>query len=194
MKTTFGLVFALILATTPVDAQKITLDIAHDFDFASVETFNVAAAAPGGAIDEVTESRLRYAVIRELAHAGLRSVSADPDLVVTYLVTTEQAAVVDHPELGANGVHGGWAAWRGGAPAASPASAVFAGGMLVVDAFDPAAQMMVWRAVGVVGADLDPEKRRRRIDKLLDTLGKRWAKILHRVRPSEAAGARDEVE
>jgi hypothetical protein len=194
MKTTFALAVSLILATTSVDAQKITLDIAHDFDFASVDTFNVAAAAPGGSIDEVTESRLRYAIIRELAQAGLRSVSAEPDVVVTYLVTTEQGAVVDHPELGANGVHGGWAAWKGGAPSASPTATVFADGMLVVDAFDPAAQMMVWRAVGVVGADLDPEKRRRRIDKLLDTLGKKWAKILHRERPPDAAGARDEVE
>ena len=39
MKRALGIVFVLALVATPAVAQKVTIDYAHDFDFAAAKTF-----------------------------------------------------------------------------------------------------------------------------------------------------------
>ena len=37
---------------------------------------------------------------------------------------------------------------------------------------------MIWRGAGTVTVKSKPEKQQKQIDKILDKLGKKWAKIL----------------
>jgi ABC-type phosphate transport system substrate-binding protein len=52
-------------------------------------------------------------------------------------------------------------------------------GTLIVDAYDPVNQQLVWRGSGVVTVRDKPEKRNKQIDNILKKLGKRLDKILH---------------
>jgi hypothetical protein len=166
-------VIVLTLAATPVLGQKVTFDYDQNFDFASVETFRLVDTVETNAPDQLTHDRIRYAIIRELAEAGLTSASCDADLDVTYHLLSADTAAIDTASFGDEGVAPGWSASAGRTP-----SSTTSGGALVIDASDPDDATVVWRGTGRVNFEAKPEKQRQQIEKILAKLGKRWEKLL----------------
>ncbi len=178
MKKALGLLFVLTLASTPVPAQKITIDYAHDFDFSSVETFEYLRTPETNAPDDLTDHRIRNSIIRELHKNGLKSTSSDADLYVTYHLTSQENTVLNTTGFGYGGYHGGWGRWGGGMGSATTTASTYTEGTLIIDAYGPDEKKMVWRGTGTVTVKPKPEKQQKQIDKIVSKLGSKWAKIL----------------
>jgi Domain of unknown function (DUF4136) len=103
-----NLFVVLALTSTPALAQKITIDYAHEFDFSVVETFEYVRTPETNAPDELTDNRIKNAIIRELFEGGLNSASSNPDLYVTYHMTTKEYPVYNTTSFGYGGFYGGW--------------------------------------------------------------------------------------
>lgn len=172
------LLVIMIVVSIPALAQKITIDYAHDFDFSSVETFQYVRTAESNAPDEITDNRIKNAIIRELFEGGLNSASSDPDLYVTYHLTSQENTVYNTTSFGYGGFHGGWGRWGGGMGTATTTASTYTEGTLIIDAYGPNEKKMIWRGTGTVTVKSKPEKQIKQIDKILDKLGKKLAKIL----------------
>jgi hypothetical protein len=184
----------MLLLATPSWAQKVTIDYAHDFDFESTKTFLYVDSPGTNPSDQLLSNRIVDAIKRELVEAELTEVSEggpEPDLVITYHVTTQENQSLTSTTMGAGGPHAmamgrggrgaGWGAWGGGVGMATTTTRVHTSleGTLIVDAYDPVTEQLVWRGSGVVNVKDKPEKRTKQIDSILSKLGKRWDKILH---------------
>ena len=178
MRKLFTLLFVLAVASTPALAQKVTIDYAHDFDFSSVETFEYVRTAESNAPDELTDNRIKNAIIRELSEGGLQSVSSDPDLYITYHQTSKENTVYNTTSFGYGGFHGGWGRWGGGMGTATTTASTYTEGTLIIDAYGPDEKKMIWSGTGTVTVKSKPEKQTKQINNILDKLGKKWAKIL----------------
>ena len=179
MKKTLALLFAIGMVSALALATEITIDYAHDFDFVSVKTFEYVQTVESNAPDQITDGRIRAAIIRELTEGGLTRVESDPDLFVTYHLTSEDDTIYDTSFFGYSTFGDGWGGWGAGmgATAATLVSA-YKKGTLVVDAFRPDDKKIVWRATGSVPVNASPEKQSKQVDKIMKDLGKRWRKIL----------------
>ena len=171
------LLFVLAVASTSALAQKITIDYAHEFDFSLVETFEYVRTEESNASDELTDNRIKNAIIRELFEGGLNSASSNPDLYVTYHMTTKENTVYNTTSFGYGGFYGGWGPWGGGMGATTIAS-TYIEGTLIIDAYEPDGKKMLWRGTGTVKSTAKPEKQQEQIIKILSKLGKKWDKIL----------------
>ena len=186
MKKILGLLAVLALATTPVLAQKVTIDYAHDFDFDPVKTFAYVAPTDSGARDQLADNRIRSAIIRQLKKGGLEQVDSDADLYITYHVTTQDNTVFNTTSFGYGGYGGGWGGYgrrgyggyHGGIGSTSTTASTYTEGTLIIDAYEPRDKKMVWRGTGTVTVKDNPEKQSKQIDSILAKMGKKWDKIL----------------
>lgn len=175
MKTTTGLLLVLALASMPAAAQRITTDFAREFDFSSISTYTVSGIAAGDPSGQLTDDRIRHAIIRELHRAGLLTATSNPDLrVEVRLITTDRAA---NEATSATDVEPGpgWTGWNGAPPSPAPPTSA---GTLVIDAIDTETDALVWRATSTIKTTTKPEKRHKKIDKAISKMGKRWRAIL----------------
>lgn len=188
MRKTIGLLIVLGLVATPALAQKVTVDYAHEFDFEKVKTFQYVDTPESNAQNQLVDGRIRDAIIRELTDGGLRQVESDPDLFITYHVTSEENTVYNTTATGFGGYggyYGGWGGYGGygyggmGMASATTTSYTFTEGTLIIDAYEPGEKKMVWRGTGTVTVKENPEKLSKQIDKILRKIGKKWDKILH---------------
>jgi hypothetical protein len=182
MKKILVLLSFFALAATPTFAQKVNIDYAHDYDFDKVKTFQYVETKDSNAKDQLVDGRIKDAIIRELNEGGLKQVESDPDLFVTYHVTTKDETVLNTTGFGYGGFGAGWGAWGWGGgmgmSTATTTSSTYTEGTLIIDAFDPGDKKMVWRGTGTVTVASNPDKLTRQIDNILSKLGKKWDKIL----------------
>lgn len=183
MKKLIGIAVVLWLAATPALAQKVTIDYAHEFDFKPVKTFLYVDTPDTDVQNPMMADRIVGALKRELVEIGLTEVQEDPDLVVTYQVTTQENQVLTTTGMGwgGAGMGGGWGGWGGGGMAMGTSTTrahTSTEGTLVLDAYDPVEKKLVWRGMGTVTLKGKPENQIKQIDKVLKKLGSRWEKIL----------------
>jgi len=177
MKRTIGLLIVLGLAATPAFAQKVYIDYAHDFDFSSVKTFQCVDTEESNAQNPMMHDRIVGAIKRELSDNG-KEVTENPDLYITYHITTEQNTRYNTTTFGYGGYGGGWYGYGGGMGSSSTTATNYTVGTLIIDAYDPVEKKMIWRGTGTVTVKAKPEKQIKQVDKILTKLGKRWDKIL----------------
>lgn len=178
MKKHIGLAIVLALIATPALAQKITIDYAHDFDFQALKTFQYVETKDSNSSNELMNGRIKDAIIRELTEGGLKQVDTNPDLFVTYHMTTAEKTVYNTTSFGYGGHHRGWGGWGGGMGSATTTASNYTEGTMLIDAYGPGDKKMVWRGTGTVTVKDKPEKQTQQVDKILSKLGKKWDKIL----------------
>jgi len=189
MKKALGLVFVLALAATPAMAQKVTVDYAHDFDFSGVKTFQYVDTKESNSENDLMAGRIVEMIKKELREGGLTEVQENPDLFVTYHVTTEEMSSFNTTSMGYGGYGGygdGWGGWGGyggygmGGMGGSSTTyeTKYTEGTLIVDGYDPAEKKLVWRGTGMVTIKDKPEKQIKQVDKILKKIGAKWDKIL----------------
>jgi hypothetical protein len=189
MKKIFGLLLILAVVAGPSIAQKITIDYAHDFDFESVKTFTYVETKDSNAGNDLTDNRLKAAIIREVTEGGAKQVDSNPDLYLTYHVTTEDNTVFNTTSYGYGGYGPGWGGYgrygygygygygMGGMDTTTRAY-TYTDGTLIIDAYNPADKQLVWRGTGTVTLKAKPEKQAKQVDKILAKMGDKWDKIL----------------
>jgi len=178
MKKTLGLLIIIGLAALPASAQKVTIDYAHDYDFQSVKTFQYVESKDSKASDQLMDGRIKDAIIKRLTEGGLTQVEADPNIYVTYGITTQKNAVYNTTSMGYGGYGLGWRGWGMGMGSSTTTESTYTEGTLIIDAYDSGDKKLVWRGTGTVTVKAKPEKVNKQIDNIMNKLGKRWQKIL----------------
>lgn len=178
MNKLLGICIVLAFALVPAYAQKITIDYAHDFDFAKVKTFKYVETKDSNAQDPLMDGRLKTAIVRELTEGGLKEVDSDADLFVTYHLSSKENTVLNTTSFGYGGWGRGWGGWGGSMGTSTTTASTYTMGTLLIDAFEPAEKKMVWRGSGTVTLKQQPEKISKQIDKVLAKMGQKWDKIL----------------
>ena len=186
MKKALGLIILLGLAASPALAQKVNIDYAHDFDFSGPETFEYVNTEESNAQNPMMADRIESMIKAKLKAGGATEVTENPDLYITYHVTTEQQTSYTTTSFGYGGYGGGWGGYGrygyggyGGSMGSSTTTARnYTVGTLIIDAYDGTEKKMIWRATGEITVKDKPEKQIKQVEKILDKIGKKWAKIL----------------
>ena len=186
MKKTLGLLIVLGLAASPALAQKITIDYAHDYDFSKDETFQYVNTEESNASNPMMADRIEALIKQKLKEGGATEVTENPDLYVTYHITTEQQTSYTTSSFGYGGYYGGWGGYGGygyggygpGMTSSTTTAHNYTEGTLIIDAYDGAEKKMIWRATGTVTVKDQPEKQIKQVEKILTKIGKKWEKIL----------------
>jgi hypothetical protein len=184
MRRMFGLLIVCAVMATPALAQKITIDYAHDYDYSQVKTFIYVDTEDTNAGNDLADDRLRNAILTELRERGLEQVASDPDIYVTYHVTTEDNVVFNTTSFGYGGWGPGWGGYgRWGYPGYGMADSTtrattYTDGTLIIDAYEPDEKKLVWRGTGTVTLKEKPDKVTQQIDNILNKMGAKWDKIL----------------
>jgi hypothetical protein len=127
--------------------------------------------------------RIQAMIKKELKEGGLREVTENPDVFVTYHVTTADKKSYTTSSYGYGGYWGGWGGYGryGYGPSMTSSTTreyEYTEGTLIIDAYDAAEKKMIWRGTGTVTVKDNPEKRVKQVEKIFNKLGKRWDKIL----------------
>ena len=186
MKKVLGLVFVLALVATPAIAQKVTVDYAHEFDFSGVKTFQYVDTEESNSKNELMAGRIEGLIKKELREGGLTEVQENPDLYVTYHVTTEEMSSFNTTGVGYGGYGGygpGWGGYgygygAGGMATSTTYETKYTEGTLIIDGYDPTDKKLVWRGTGTVTVKDKPEKQIKQVENILAKIGKKWDKIL----------------
>ncbi len=178
MKRILGFSAAVLLLAMPAAAQKVTIDYAHDFDFDGVETFQYVDTPESNSADPLMNGRIEAAIKRELREGGLTEVTEDPDIYVTFHITSKDKTVYNTTNFGYGGYGAGWRGWGMGMGSSTTTASSYTEGTLILDGYTATDKKMVWRGTGTVTVGASPEKRTKQVDKILAKLGQRWDKIL----------------
>jgi Domain of unknown function (DUF4136) len=169
---------AALLVAGPALAQKVNIDYAKDMDFKDVKTFQYIQKEDSGVKDSLMADHITQMLKAKLTASGLSEVTANPDIYVTYHVTTKTTPVLNTTGFGYGGFGPGWGAWGGGLSSATTTVSEYTTGTLVVDAYGPDDKKLVWRGTGTVDVSDKPDKVTKQVQDILDKLGDRWQKIL----------------
>ena len=189
MKKALGLIFVMALIATPALAQKVTVDYAHDFDFSGVKTFQYVDTQESNSKNDLMAGRIVEMIKKELREGGLTEVQENPDLFVTYHVTTEEMSSFNTTSMGYGGYGGYGAGWGGygrhgyggyggGMASTTTYETKYTDGTLIIDGYNPTDKELVWRGTGTVTIKDKPEKQIKQVEKILEKIGKKWDKIL----------------
>ena len=199
MKFRVFVVAALLLMAAPAFAQKVYIDYDEDYDFDSPETFTWAKTSETSVEDAnpLMHSRIVNAIEHYLTMGQLREVESDPDLYVTYHTSTKENLSLNTTSFGYGypggwygGGYGGYYGGYGGMGSSSTTVSSYETGTLVVDAWDPKTEKLVWRgtATNMTVAD-NPDKMMKRIDKALSKIVKKWQNLKAKQAKAEAKAA-----
>ena len=97
-----------------VAAQDVAIDYAKDMDFQSVKTFQYVPPKETGSESPLMAKRIVELLEGKLTDRGLRETKENPDLYVTYHLTTEQEPALNTADLEYGGYGPGWGTWGGG--------------------------------------------------------------------------------
>ncbi len=187
MKKTLGLLIILGLAATPALAQKVTIDYAHDYDFSKQETFQYIDTEESNAKNPMMADRIESMIKSELIEGGATEVTTNPDMFITYHITTATKTNYTTtsfgyggygPGWGGYGRYGGYGGYGGGMNSSQTTARDYTEGTLLIDAYDASDKKMIWRATGTVTVKDNPEKQVKQVEKILAKIGKKWDKIM----------------
>lgn len=180
MNRALGMFFTLALVAVPTLAQEVHIDYAHGFDFDGVATFQYVDTAESNIQDNpLMAERVAAAIRQQLVEGGLKEVSENPDLYVTYHFTTKERTQYSTSTFGYGGYWDDWYGW--GAPSMGSATTTvttYTDGTLIIDAYDGAEKKMVWRGTGTVTLKAKPDKQMKQMERILAKMGAKWKRIL----------------
>ncbi len=143
----------------------------------NIPQFVVAESTDSKASDPLMDGRIKDAIVNQLVQDGLTQVDADPNIYVTYGITTQKNAVYNTVGYGGFGM--GWRGWGMGAWRSSTTTeSTYTEGTLIIDAYDAIDKKLMWRGNGTVTLKAKPEKVNEQINKTVTKLDEKWEKIL----------------
>jgi len=176
---------ALIVQAGNIYASEDNVDYDHSVDFSKFHTFQMADTSKGALAqsNQLMDQRVHDMVVKHMTALGFKEVTENPDLVVTYDASTQQNHVLNTygAPMGPVGFGMG-IGWRrfGGMGMATTTETTFTDGTLVIDAYVPPDNKMVWRGTAEAAVSDNPETTTKHIEKSLDKLFEKWQKILNK--------------
>jgi len=176
---------ALVAQAGNIYANEDNVDYDHSVDFSKFHTFQMADTSKGALAqaNQLMDQRVHDMVVKHMTALGMKEVTENPDLMVTYDASTKQNHVLN--TFGAPmgpvgfGMGVGWRRWGGMGGMATTTVSTFTEGTLVIDAYTPPDNKMVWRGIAEAAVSDNPETTTKHIEKSLDELFEKWQKILN---------------
>ena len=176
---------ALATQAGNIYASEDNVDYDHSVDFSKFHTFQMADTSKGALAkaNQLMDQRVHDLVVKHMTALGMKEVTDSPDLMVTYDASTQQNHVLNTfgAPMGPVGFGMG-VGWRrfGGVGMATTTETTFTDGTLVIDAYTPPDNKMVWRGTAEAAVSDNPETTTKHIEKSLDKLFEKWQKILNK--------------
>lgn len=170
----------LLLVTVPTVAQEIHIDYDRWARFTTFKTFAWYPTEETSllGVSDMMHEHIKNAIITQLASGRLTQVEEDPDLYVTYHVSAREAMRLDTTYWG-YGFPSSWywdPYWGGGGMATTTAR-TYTQGILIVDIWNAREETLVWRGAAIDAVSPNPEKNRKKVDKAIKKLAKKWEKM-----------------
>ena len=191
MKSRLLLALILILAVTPAFAAKAFIDHDKNYDFSSIKTF-AWFTTPDTSLEDgnpLLHTRIVNSIEHHLSMAGLREVTENPDVYVTYHGNSKEEMQLNTSSFGYGypggwgwggyGYGGGYGGWGGAGMSSSTTSvSTYEVGTLVVDVWDADAKELVWRGTATnIYLTANPDKMAKKLDKALAKIVKASQKL-----------------
>jgi hypothetical protein len=164
---------------------KNNVDFDKSVDFTTFHTFQLLPN-PDGALakaNELMDGRVQDMIRQHLVAQGLKEVSANPDLLISYDASSQDHKVYNTLGMGQGmgmGMGPRWGRFGGvgmGMGDATTTETTFTDGTLVINVYTPDPKKMVWRGTAEESVSDNPDKTAKNIEKSLDKLFKKWGKI-----------------
>ena len=132
-------------------------------DFTAFSTFTWIDSE--GQIDNITSSRVRQSVDAAMTAKGFTQSSSNPDVAVSYQVTSAERSSFTTVNSGWGGGYG-WGGWGMGMGTSTTTQQTWQEGSLILAIFDTGTKNLVW--TGTATTDLDPSRSPADRQKLID--------------------------
>lgn len=185
----YTLVLISFLFTSSAFAAKPQIQWNSEYDFSETDTFQWRDAS-GNSLSEsdpFLHSRIVNAIEFELTGHGLTEVSTDPQVFVTYHLSTHSDYSIRADTVGysfGRYGRGGWGYYGYGTavPMSTTADIVeVERGTLVVDVWDAQTDELVWRGTSSdIHISDDPSRTQRNAEKAIEKMAKQYRKLLAR--------------
>ncbi|MCL7971446.1 MAG: DUF4136 domain-containing protein [marine benthic group bacterium] len=146
-----------------------TTDFDPAVDFSGFSTYDWIDSQ--GDVDNITSSRIRQAVDAAMAARGFTQSSSNPDLAVSYQVSTAERRSFNTVNAGWGGGYG-WGGWGMGMGTSTTTENVWQEGSLILGIFDTSSKNLVW--TGTATTDIDgsrsPQERQDLIDSAVNKM------------------------
>ena len=119
-----------------------------------------------GQVDNITSSRVRQSVDAAMTAKGFTQSTSNPDLAVSYQVTTAERRSYNTVNTGWGGGYRG-AGWGMGMGTSTTTEQVWNEGSLILGIFDTGTKNLVW--TGTATTDLDPSRSPQERQELIDS-------------------------
>jgi hypothetical protein len=171
----------LLALAAAANAQKVYIDYDKQVDLSKYKTFQMATTGQDD-LSGVSPLAHQHVIdkLRQTISAGgrLTETQTDPDLYVTYHVTSKEETNVSTMGYG-YGYGPGWGGgyyWGGGGWMGSTTTVnTYTVGTLLFDVYDAETKHAVWRGIASATVPSNPQKGIKKIDKAIDKLAAKWA-------------------
>jgi hypothetical protein len=138
-------------------------DYDQQVDFSAFSTYHWLDSQ--GDVDNITSSRIRQSVDAALAAKGFTQSSSNPDVAVSYQVSTAEQRSFNTVNAGWGGGYG-WGGWGMGMGTSTTTENVWQEGSLILGIFDTGTKNLVWTGTATAALDQSrsPQERQELID------------------------------
>ncbi len=146
-----------------------TTDYDPAVDFSGFSTYDWVDSQ--GEVDNITSSRIRQSVDAAMTARGFTQSSSNPDLAVSYQVSSAERRSFNTVNAGWGGGYG-WGGWGMGMGTSTTTENVWQEGSLILGIFDTSSKNLVW--TGTATTDIDgsrsPQERQELIDSAVNKM------------------------
>jgi hypothetical protein len=146
-----------------------TTDYDPAVDFSGFSTYDWVDSQ--GDVDNITSSRIRQSVDGAMTAKGFSQSSSNPDLAISYQVSSAERRSFNTVNAGWGGGYG-WGGWGMGMGTSTTTENVWQEGSLILGIFDTSTKNLVW--TGTATTDIDgsrsPQDRQELIDSAVNKM------------------------
>jgi hypothetical protein len=147
-----------------------TTDYDPQVDFSGFSTYDWVDSQ--GDVDNITSSRIRQSVDAAMAAKGFSQSSSNPDLAISYQVSSAERRSLNTVNSGWGGGYGYGGGWGMGMGTSTTTENVWQEGSLILGLFDTGSKNLVW--TGTATTDIDgsrsPQDRQDLIDSAVNKM------------------------
>jgi hypothetical protein len=164
MKSRTLMGFGAALLVGACSGISTTTDYDPQVDFSGFSTYDWVDSQ--GEVDNITSSRIRQSVDAAMVAKGFTQSSANPDLAISYQVSSAERRSFNTVNAGWGGGYGWGGGWGMGMGTSTTTENVWQEGSLILGIFDAATKNLVW--TGTATTDLDPSRSPADRQKVID--------------------------
>lgn len=199
MRRSIGIALVGLFAFSSLGLAKVHVDYDRNATFASYKTF--AWMEPNGYdledSDPLVHKRIVNYIEAKMQQGGLKEVTSNPDLLVTYYVSTKEETQINTVSMG-YGYGPGWGwdpYWAGywgsyGAMGSTTYISTYTKGTMIIDIVDAKTKKLIWRGTMEHTVPDNPEKAQKKIFKGIDKIVKKYQKMRKKQLKEEATAAK----